>query len=498
MNLIYLSLKNLQNKPLSTFLSILLLTMGVGIISGVLILGNRLEEKFQKNIEGINMVVGAKGSPLQLILSSVYHIDNPTGNISLAEADSLAKHPLIKSVIRLGYGDSYKGFRIVGTSHKYPEHYGVHVKNGKLWQKSYEATIGYQIAKKLNLKIGDTFAGAHGLVEGGKEHTDHSYQVVGIFESSGTVIDQLILTDIETVWNVHHHEEGDEENHKDEHDHDKHEEVHHEETETKEVKNEGHHHHEEGHEENHKDEHDHGKHEEVHHEETETKKVKDEGHHHHEEGHEENHKDEREHAHDDHEKYLENNHEIHEDHTESPKEITAMLVKFRSMMAMMNLPRFVNEETSMQAALPSIEINRLYGLMGVGKDTLRMIALAIIFVSGISVFVSLFNSLKNRQYELALMRTLGASQLQLFLLIIGEGLILSLIGFIGGMILSRIGLFFISQNMQEQYHYDLQVWTFLPEEWALFGITILIGLIASLIPAIQAFRTEISKTLAEN
>ena len=175
-----------------------------------------------------------------------------------------------------------------------------------------------------------------------------------------------------------------------------------------------------------------------------------------------------------------------------------MLVKFRSMMAMMNLPRFVNEETSMQAALPSIEINRLYGLMGVGKDTLRMIALAIIFVSGISVFVSLFNSLKNRQYELALMRTLGASQLQLFLLIIGEGLILSLIGFIGGMILSRIGLFFISQNMQEQYHYDLQVWTFLPEEWALFGITILIGLIASLIPAIQAFRTEISKTLAEN
>ncbi len=423
MNLIYLSYKNLINKPLATFLSLLLLTMGVGIIAGLLVLNQGIQEKFEKNINGIDMVVGAKGSPLQLILSSVYHIDYPTGNISLAQADSLAKHPLIKWAIKLGYGDSYKGFRIVGTSHEYVEHYAAKVKNGRLWQKPYEATIGNIIAKKLDLKIGDTFSGAHGLLEGGEEHAEHPYKIVGIFEPSNSVLDQLILTNIETVWSVHHHETDNQQ------------------PDNEEVESHIHDH-----------DHDHAHHEE---------------------------------------------NPVPSSEEKPEQEITAMLIKFRNPMAMMTLPRMVNEGTSMQSAMPAIEINRLFSLMGIGADTLQMIALAIMIVSGMSVFVSLFNSLKDRQYELAIMRTLGASRLKLFLLIIGEGLLLSAVGFVFGIALSRFGLFIISESMAEKYHYDLSIWTFLPEEFYLLGITLLIGFLASCFPALRAFGMNISRTLAQ-
>lgn len=86
MNLFKISWANLKDKKLNSFLSALLMTLGIGIISLLLLLNKQLDEQFRRNIKGIDMVVGAKGSPLQLILSSIYHIDSPTGNISLNEA----------------------------------------------------------------------------------------------------------------------------------------------------------------------------------------------------------------------------------------------------------------------------------------------------------------------------------------------------------------------------------------------------------------------------
>ena len=157
MNILKLSWSNLKVKPLNTFLSLLLLTLGVALVSMLLILNKQLDEQFKRNISGIDMVVGAKGSPLQLILSSVYHIDNPTGNIPLEEAESLLKNPMVKECIPLAYGDSYKGYRIVGSNKDYVSHYGVTLEEGKFWSNEYEVTAGAVVAKNLGLKIGDTF-----------------------------------------------------------------------------------------------------------------------------------------------------------------------------------------------------------------------------------------------------------------------------------------------------------------------------------------------------
>ncbi|MEM6633718.1 MAG: FtsX-like permease family protein [Bacteroidota bacterium] len=426
MNIFTLSWKNLQAKPLSTLLSLLLLALGVGIISLLLLLNRQLEEQFNKNIKGIDMVVGAKGSPLQLILSSVYHIDYPTGNISKAAADSLIKNPMIDWHIPLAYGDNLQSFRIVGTTYDYPKHYEVDITEGRLWDKTLEASLGARVAEELGLKVGDQFFSSHGLSSSEDVHKESAFTVVGIFEPSNTVIDQLILCSVSSIYAVHNHVEGEENEENDDHEHAEHE------------------HGEEEYEKDH---------------EAEAKEAID---------------------------------------LDAPdQELTTMLIGFRGPMGMVTIPRMVNERTSMQAALPAIEINRLWSLMGIGINTLRGIALAIMVISGISVFISLYNSLKERKYELALMRSLGASRGKIFALILLEGLVLSLLGFTLGIILSRGGLWLLSRFVASDYHYDISSLSLLPEEGYLLIGTLLIGFLAAVIPALKGFGLNISQTLAE-
>ena len=111
MNLFKLAWKNITHNPLSLLLNMVLLTLGIGLISFILSVNTQLKDKFEKNLADIDLVIGAKGSPLQLILSSMYHIDAPTGNISIDEAKPFLRegHPLIKRSVPLSMGNSYKG-----------------------------------------------------------------------------------------------------------------------------------------------------------------------------------------------------------------------------------------------------------------------------------------------------------------------------------------------------------------------------------------------------
>lgn len=396
MNLLRISWSNLKDKPLSSFLSGLLMTFGITIISLLLLLNKQLDDQFRKNIKGIDMVLGAKGSPLQLILSSIYQIDSPTGNIPLDEAEKLTRNPMIKMAIPLSMGDNYRSFRIVGTNKKYLDHFGATVGQGRLFGADLETVIGPRVAEAAGLKLGDTFAGAHGLDEKGEAHANTNYKVVGILNPTNTVTDQLILTPVSSVWAIHDHAD----NHADGGD-------------------------------------------------------------------------------------------------EAPREITSMLIQFRNPLGMM-LARGINTNSKLQAALPNIEINRLFSLLGVGVETLRGLAIVIMLISGISVFVSLYNSLKERRYEMALMLSMGATRVQLFGMLLLEGLVLALIGFGLGILLSRVGLWLFSASVSSEYHYNLAAFGILPEEWGLLGVAVLIGLLAAALPALGVYRMNISRTLAED
>ena len=171
------------------------------------------------NLRGIDMVVGAKGSPLQLILSSVYHIDSPTGNISFQEAENISKNRMVGSSIKILYGDNYKGYRIVGAEKKFIDLYKGVIKEGKDWEKPYEVLVGSKVYEKLKINLGDELVSSHGLRETGQSHEEGTFKVVGLLKPSNSVIDQLIITSPQSVWNIHDdhdHDDEDENEHEDE------------------------------------------------------------------------------------------------------------------------------------------------------------------------------------------------------------------------------------------------------------------------------------------
>ncbi len=163
MNLLTLSIAYIRDRALNTALNLLLLAVGVATIVVLMLFSDQFTNRLKQDARGIHLVIGAKGSPLQLVLSTIYHVDIPTGNISLKEATMIAKHRLIKSAIPLALGDAHRGFRIVGTEHGYPAGYGAEVAGGRLWEKPFEVTIGARVAENTGLEVGDTFAGAHGI-----------------------------------------------------------------------------------------------------------------------------------------------------------------------------------------------------------------------------------------------------------------------------------------------------------------------------------------------
>ncbi len=203
MNLVQLAWSYLRARPLGTLLNILLLALGVATIGFVMIVDDQISNSLNRDARGIDLVVGAKGSPMQLILAGIFHLDAPTGNIPVRAAQELAGDPLVRHVVPLSLGDSFRGFRIVGTTQDYVGLYGGAVGSGRLWNDRMEAALGSSVAAHTGLGVGDRFVGSHGLTEGGHVHGDSVYSVVGILKPTGTVLDRLVLVGTESVWFVH-------------------------------------------------------------------------------------------------------------------------------------------------------------------------------------------------------------------------------------------------------------------------------------------------------
>lgn len=412
MNLLSLVISYLKAKPLSTLLNIVLLSLGIAVITILLLFSNQLKEKISDNTKGIDLVVGAKGSPLQLILCNIFHIDFPTGNIKLSDADRLAKHRLVKSAIPLALGDSYQNFRIIGTNRQYTDLYGAELSEGAWWEMDMEVVVGATAAELLKLKTGDTFESSHGLTKEGSAHEAHPFVVKGILKKTNSVIDNLIFTNISSIWGVHHEQGG-----------------------------------------------------EPHHIDSMV------------------------------------NRSILVPSAvagDSTKEITSLLIKYRNPIAALQLPRFINGQTNMQAASPSFEAARLFSILGVGVEAMTGFAYVIIFISALSIFIALYNSLKERQYDLAIMRSMGATRSKLFIATILEGTALTLSGSLFGLALGHGVLYFFGSMIEESQKAGITAAVFYTEEIYLMAGSVVLGIVCSLIPAFQAYRTDIHKVLAGN
>lgn len=387
----------LWSRPLAAGLNLLLLTLGLASISFVLLVNHQIERAFERDLAGIDVVVGAKGSPLQLILSGVFQIDTPTGNIALSAVQALQKNPQVAQLIPISMGDSFRGFRIIGTTPDYVSHYAGVLAGGVMWQAPMQAVLGASVARDTGLKVGDSFVGSHGLAGSGHAHGQTPYKVTGVLAASGAVIDRLILTPTESVWRVHEADTA---------------------------------------------------------LDAEDQKI-----------------------------------------LEQEREVTLALIRYRSPLAAVTFPRFVNSSTEMQAAAPAVEITRLLGMIGIGADVLRAFAAVLLLTAGLSVFIALWSAVRERRADLALMRMLGAAPRKLAGLLLCEALWLALLAALLGVALGQALAALLATGLALEKSVALSSLNWPLELLAVPALAVGVALASALLPTLEAYRVSILELL---
>jgi putative ABC transport system permease protein len=397
MKTIGLAFRYLWSRPLQALLNLLLLTLGLASITFVLLASEQIERAFQRDLAGIDLVVGAKGSPMQLILAGVFHIDVPPGNIPLADVQELAERPQVAKLIPLSLGDSFRGFRIVGTTPEYLSHYRMSFAQGQPWSRSMEAVLGAQVAQATGMKAGNSFIGSHGLAGGGHQHGDNPYRITGVLSPCGCVVDRLIITPTESVWQVH----------------------------------------------------------------------------------------EKATAMDDEDRKA----------LEAEREVTIALITYKSPLAAVTFPRYVNSSTGMQAAAPAVEVSRLLRMLGVGSEVLRGVGAVLLFTAALSVFIALWNAVRERRADLAMLRMLGATPAKVASLLVCEALWLAVLASILGLAAGHGLTALTGALLEAQHSLPMTGRLWVPDEIWVPAAALGVAIIAALIPTISAYRVDVAQLL---
>jgi putative ABC transport system permease protein len=398
MNLLAIAWAQTTRRPLQTVLALVLLALGVATLVFVLLAQTQFARQVTRDAQGIDLVVGAKGSPLQLILAAVYHVDVPTGNVPLAAVDQLRANRYVAQVIPLALGDNYRGFRIAGSEPALIEHYGGRLVAGVLWRERMQAVIGATVARETGLAVGARLFGTHGLAAGGAVHEDAEYRVVGVLAPTGTVLDRLILTDLESVWFVHEGEAND----------------------------------------------------------PEERKA-----------------------------------------LEAEREVTALLVRYATPLAAALLPRQVNAEPGLMAAVPANELARLFAVVGVGVETMRAFGGILMGAALLALFVALMNALEERRYDLAIMRLLGASRARVAALLLVEAWLLAATALAAGFALGLLAVQVVGAWLAQARSFALTPFAWTPELALVVAAALAAATIAALVPAWRASRMDVHAALAQ-
>jgi putative ABC transport system permease protein len=392
-----LAWRYLWARPMAAALNLALLALGLGAMSFVVLTSEQVEHAMHRDLAGIDLVVGAKGSPVQLILAGVFHIDVPSGNIPLATVAQVRGHPMVARVVPLSLGDSIDGFRIVGSTPDYLALYGAELAEGRMWQQPLEAVLGADVAAATGLATGGQFIGVHGLGREGEAHGDTPYTVTGRLARCGCVLDRLAVTSLESVWAVH-----------------------------------------------------------------EDMMAADED-------------DRRALA--------------------AEREVTLLLVTYRTPLAAVTMPRWVNAQAELQSASPALESARLLRMIGVGTEVLRGFGVVMLLVAGLSVFIALSHAVREREADLAMLRMLGAPPARLAALVGAEALWLVAIGSAIGLVLGHGLTHLLGSMLASQRSLAVTgLWWSADEAMILLGAALL-AVLAAALPSWRAFRLDVTTLL---
>ncbi len=339
MNVVSLSWRYMRAQPVTVALSLWLVALGVAALVLLLAVHQRLADTLTRDAAGVDLVVGARGSPLQLLLAGLYHVDVPPGNVALADLQPVVGHAAVKEWVPLSLGDSVRGHRIVGTTPLFLGWTGATLAQGRVWSAPMEVVLGHATAAATGLGVGDRFVGSHGLGGGGHVHDDQPYTVVGILAPTARAVDRLALTATESVWQVH----------------------------------------------------------------------------------------EAELAQDDEDRAA----------LQEAREITLALIRYQSPLAAVSFPRWVQTHTPLQAAAPALELARLLSLVGMGVVALQALGGVLVLSAGLGVFAVMWQAVRERRADLALLRMLGAPPTRLLALLLTEAGTRALLGALAGLVLAH-------------------------------------------------------------
>jgi putative ABC transport system permease protein len=395
MNTLALSWRYLWSRPLAAALNLLLMTLGLASMTFVLLASHQLDQAFERDLAGIDAVVGAKGSPLQLILAGVFHIDVPPGNIPLAGVRQLEQHPQVAQVIPLSLGDSLRGFRIVGTTPAYLAHYQAtrwaRDRPGRgRWKRCWARRCPAVRASSPATASAATMAWA----ASGPEHAQAPYRVTGVLAPCGCVADRLVLTSLQSVWQVHDRPgTAEEPGHKEE------------------------------------------------------------------------------------------------------KQVSMALISYKSPLSAVSFPRMVNTTTNMQAAAPAVEVSRLMGMLGVGTDVMKGLAGVLLVTAALSVFIALWNAVRERRADLAMLRMLGATPMRVAALLVCEALLLALMASVLGLLAGHGLTALAGWMLRTDQSVVVSGWQWVPvEAWVPAG-AVAVAALAALLPALAAYRVDVARLL---
>ena len=431
MSLWSIAWRYLWNRKLTTALTILSVALGVGMISAVLTLREETQRRFEEEGQAFDIVVGSKGNPLQLVLSTVYFMDAPTGNMDYAVFESLKSHEDVTHAFPIAMGDSYKGYRIVGTSRELMDfapgaRSPYTLAEGRYFEKAQEAVLGAQVARDSGLKVGSVFVGTHGLVQSSfaESHDDHPYTVVGILNLSGSPNDRAIFCDIQSVWDVHSHCDAD-------HDHDS--------------------------DSDHDHDHDH-----------------------------------------DHAEDPDHDHDHAHDHDHEGQEVTAALIKLASPALRFEFKDQINKHSNAMAAIPIMEIQKLYEqLLGTAKLVLLAIGYLVVAISSQSILIGMYMAIWQRRRDLAIMRALGATRGEIFGAVIIEAFWVTVLGIAAGWFMGALTCAVLNHFLVTRIGFHVPAIHMTADLVSAYSAVVLMGLIAGILPAWQAYRSDVARDLAE-
>ncbi|MBI2432758.1 MAG: ABC transporter permease [Candidatus Hydrogenedentes bacterium] len=413
MSLWHIAWGYLWNRKLTTILTILSVALAVGLIAAVLTLREETRKRFEEEGQAFDLVVGAPGSPLQLVLSSVYFMDNPTGNIDIKLLDQISSETeYVEKAFPVNLGDSYAGFRIAGVTrelfdHKWVNTYGVErapfaLAAGRYPEQPMEVVLGAAVARQTGLPLEETFISTHGMIDMGDlnviNHSDMPYKVVGILKPSDSPFDRAIYTPLESVWHAH-------------------------------------------------------------------------------EGHSES---------------------ATGDEVDPKTMITSILLQLSSPGYRYQFQEILSQKYRVMSAIPVKVISDLYDkLLNTAKTILLAIGYLVVVVSSLSILIGLYLSILQRRRDLAIMRALGASSWEIFGAVLIEAFLVTVLGIVAGWFLGNVVTFALGQVLAQRFGLIITTFGIVPDEITAFATVALVGILAGILPAWQAYDSDVARDLAE-